>query len=137
MTTLTHDEIAALVKLLDMVEEDPDLIYRDERCYNIAAKAGAMLTALQARARESALEALAAYGQAAEAHTAQLAAEARVKELEGALQPFAAFSMASSFEKLPDDLPMTQGSRMAHRQVTAGDFKRARAALPATDKKGE
>lgn len=38
----------------------------------------AQLAAAEARARESALDALAAYGQAAEAHEAQLAAEARL-----------------------------------------------------------
>lgn len=38
----------------------------------------AQLAAAEARARESALEALAAYGQAAEAHEAQLAAEAKL-----------------------------------------------------------
>lgn len=49
--------------------------------------------------------------------------------LRTALEPFAAFARASSFDKLPDDLPMTQGSRFARRQITAGDFKRALAAI--------
>ena len=50
-------------------------------------------------------------------------------DLRTALEPFAEFARASGFDRLPDDMPMTQGSRMARRQVTAGDFKRALAAL--------
>ena len=50
-------------------------------------------------------------------------------DLREALEPFAGFARASGFDKLPDDLPMTQGSRLARRQVTAGDFKRALAIL--------
>jgi len=50
-------------------------------------------------------------------------------DLRAALEPFAEFARASGFSKLPDDLPMTQGSRLARRQVTAGDFKRALATL--------
>ncbi|MFN3314333.1 MAG: hypothetical protein ACK46Q_12820 [Hyphomonas sp.] len=52
-----------------------------------------------------------------------------LEELQAALKPFAEFARASSFDKLPDDTPMTQGSRFARRQVTAGDFKRALTAL--------
>ena len=43
----------------------------------------AQLAAAEARARESALDALAAYGQAADAHTAQLAAEAKLATARG------------------------------------------------------
>lgn len=50
---------------------------------------------------------------------------ARIAELEAALKPFADFASARGFDKLPDNAPMTPGSRMAHRQVTAGDFKAA------------
>lgn len=57
--------------------------------------------------------------------------------LREALEPFAEFARASSFDKLPDDMPMTQGSRMARRQVTAGDFKRALAALSAPAQEGD
>jgi hypothetical protein len=57
------------------------------------------------------------------------ALEDHARALAEALGPFAAFAAASSFDKVPDDLAMTQGSRFAHRQVTAGDFKRASAAL--------
>jgi hypothetical protein len=49
-----------------------------------------------------------------------------------ALKPFATFAEARNFDKLSDNMPMTLGSRLAHRQVTAGDFKRARAALSQT-----
>jgi hypothetical protein len=50
-------------------------------------------------------------------------------DLRAALEPFAEFARASGLDRMPDDMPMTQGSRMARRQVTAGDFKRALAAL--------
>lgn len=49
----------------------------------------AQLAAAEARARESALEALAAYGQAADAHTAQLAAEAKLAVAVDALKKIA------------------------------------------------
>lgn len=48
-----------------------------------------------------------------------------------ALKPFADFASAPSFDRLPDDMPITQGSRLAKKQVTAGDFKRALVALRA------
>lgn len=54
---------------------------------------------------------------------------ARLKEAEEALRPFHDFAKASGFDALPDDMPLTQGSRLARRQVTAGDFKRAAALL--------
>lgn len=57
------------------------------------------------------------------------AALAEGVRLKLALAPFAEFAKAPVFDELPNGLPMTQGSPMAHRQVTAGDFKRARAAL--------
>lgn len=49
--------------------------------------------------------------------------------LRSALQPFADYASLSSFDLLPDNHPLTQGSRMAAKQVTAADF---RAALLAT-----
>jgi predicted ArsR family transcriptional regulator len=49
-------------------------------------KAAAALTALQAQARESALEALSAYGQATEAYAAQMAAEAKLAKAVDALE---------------------------------------------------
>ncbi|GHC12740.1 hypothetical protein GCM10007291_07560 [Gemmobacter nanjingensis] len=55
----------------------------------------------------------------------------RITALEEALRPFADFADARGFDRLPDHLPMTQGSRFARRQVTAADFKAARAALAA------
>lgn len=64
---------------------------------------------------------------AAEADRDRLAAEvARLREV---LAPFAEFARADSFDRLPDETPMTQGSRLARKQVTAGDFKRALAAM--------
>lgn len=59
-------------------------------------------------------------------------AEARAGRLREALEPFVEFTKAGSFDRLPDNMPMTQGSSIAFRQVTAGDFKRARAAYMET-----
>lgn len=73
-----------------------------------------------------------AWGRVAAAIRASQAAPAPSDGLREALEPFAEFARASSFDKLPDDMPMTQGSRFARRQVTAGDFKRALAALSAS-----
>lgn len=52
-----------------------------------------------------------------------------------ALEPFAAF--IGSETKLPDDEPMTRGSSLARRQVTVGDFRRARRVYDATAPKQE
>ena len=49
----------------------------------------------------------------------------KILKLRAALKPFADFADTPTFEKLPDDYPMTQGSALARRQVTAGDFKKA------------
>ena len=49
---------------------------------------------------------------------------ARIEALELATKPFTDFASLHSFDKLPDDTPLTQGSRLAARQITAGDFKR-------------
>jgi len=51
---------------------------------------------------------------------------ARNAELVEGLRPFAEFASLQGFDKLPDDMPMTSGSRMAAKQVTASDFCRAR-----------
>lgn len=51
------------------------------------------------------------------------------REMVEALEPFAAYASMSGFDKLPDDAEMTRGSRIAARQVTASDFKRARAVI--------
>jgi hypothetical protein len=48
-------------------------------------------------------------------------------ELRQALEPFAAF--ADPRNKIPENMPITQGSQMARRQLTMGDCYRARAAL--------
>lgn len=53
----------------------------------------------------------------------------RLTDALAALKPFADFASASSFDRLPDDMPMTMGSKIARRQVTAGDFKAALRAL--------
>jgi hypothetical protein len=49
---------------------------------------------------------------------------ARIEELEQVLRPFSDFA-AGIHPSIPDDMPLTMGSRMARRQVTAGDFRRA------------
>ena len=46
-----------------------------------------------------------------------------------ALKPFAAFGSLSGADLLADDYVLTQGSRLAARQITIGDMRRARAAL--------
>ncbi len=57
----------------------------------------------------------------------------QVEELRIAAQPFVDFASAGSFNRLPDRLPLTQGSVMARRQVTAGDFKALRRAVQGLD----
>ena len=56
---------------------------------------------------------------------AEDAAAARIAELEAALAPFVAYASLPGFRILPDEMPVTQGSRMAARQVTVADFRRA------------
>lgn len=56
----------------------------------------------------------------------------RIKALEDALRPFADFAAARGFDRLPDNLPMTHGSSMAGKQVTARDFKEAHETLAAS-----
>lgn len=55
------------------------------------------------------------------------AALARIVELEAALRPFADFAKRSKLP--PDNHQMTQGSSFAAKQVTASEFRAARAAL--------
>lgn len=80
-------------------------------------------------------KATAAWNTRAAPTTAQIMADPRVKKLVEALEPFAVFAQSDSFDKLPDDTPMTQGSKFARRQVTASDFIAARAALAALKEK--
>jgi len=54
-----------------------------------------------------------------------------VRMVREAMTPFVEF--VRPFGPLPDDLPITQGSRFAARQLTALDFRRLAAALPALD----
>ena len=56
----------------------------------------------------------------------------RIKALEDALRPFADFGAARGFDRLPDHLPMTHGSSMAGKYVTARDFKEAHETLAAS-----
>lgn len=46
-----------------------------------------------------------------------------------AFQPFADFMASGSFDKIPDDMPLTAGSMLARRQVTAGHFRKLAAAI--------
>ncbi|RIY00175.1 hypothetical protein D3218_12870 [Aureimonas flava] len=65
---------------------------------------------------------------ALKAYEAKIAAlTAENATLREALAPFCAF--ANYLARAPDDLVMTRGSWIAAQQVTAGDFRRARAAL--------
>ena len=77
--------------------------------------------------RDRIIEARTAIMRRAQDEIARLTAKLRTAE--EALRPFAKFAEAGSFDRLPDDFPMTAGSPLARKQVTAGDFKRARAAL--------
>jgi hypothetical protein len=52
-----------------------------------------------------------------------------IAELEAALRPFAHFADAYGFHDLPDDIPLTQGTKFGRHHVTAGDCKRARTLL--------
>ena len=54
--------------------------------------------------------------------------------LVSALEPFAAF--ADPHRMAPPELPITQGSRMARRQLTMADCYRAAAALAAVQAEG-
>jgi hypothetical protein len=53
----------------------------------------------------------------------------RVEALTGALRPFADYAELSGARAMPDDFAVSQGSRLAARQITMGDCRKARAAL--------
>jgi hypothetical protein len=53
-----------------------------------------------------------------------------------ALKPFISFSDGTMFSHLPDDFVLTAGSRLAHRQLTAGDFRALRTALASSGNAG-
>lgn len=46
-----------------------------------------------------------------------------------AFKPFADFMAGSAFDKLPGEMPLTNGSGMARRQLTVGDFRKLREAI--------
>lgn len=46
-----------------------------------------------------------------------------------AFQPFADFMAGGSFDKIPDDMPLTAGSSIARRQITAGHFRKLATAI--------
>ena len=50
----------------------------------------------------------------------QVVAALRLRE---AAEPFIAFAKSGSFKLFGDDFVLTNGSRVAHRQLTAGDFR--------------
>ena len=50
----------------------------------------------------------------------QVVAALRLRE---AAEPFIAFAKSGSFKLFGDDFVLTNGSRQAHRQLTAGDFR--------------
>jgi hypothetical protein len=54
---------------------------------------------------------------------------ARVEALTRALRPFADYAELSGARAMPDDFAVSQGSRLAARQITMGDCRKARAAL--------
>ena len=58
-------------------------------------------------------------------------ADTNTQVLREALKPFADF--AEGMDALDDEYPVTPGSLLARRQVTAGDFKRAREAFYSTE----
>jgi hypothetical protein len=41
-----------------------------------------------------------------------------------AIKPFADYADTRAFETMPDDFKITQGSSLARKQITAGDFKK-------------
>lgn len=91
--------------------------------------------------RDTLIRNLAYQGELREAAEARLAASPDTQGMVlAALEPFAKYASLGMFDKLHDDMPMTQGSSIAARQVTAGDFKRAKAAyaaLTSTAEQGE
>jgi hypothetical protein len=50
----------------------------------------------------------------------QIVAALRLRE---AAEPFITFAKSGSFRLFGDDFVLTNGSRLAHRQLTAGDFR--------------
>ncbi|EFL88333.1 hypothetical protein [Ahrensia sp. R2A130] len=58
--------------------------------------------------------------------------EADNARLREALEPFAAFARLSGVARLPNDFPLTSGSRIAVKQLTVGDVRYALAVLSAT-----
>ena len=56
----------------------------------------------------------------------QIVAALRLRE---AAEPFIAFAKNGSFKLFGDDFVLTNGSRQAHRQLTAGDFRALLAAV--------
>ncbi len=50
-------------------------------------------------------------------------------DMRAALEPFAAFGEGRAFEILPDDFNITPGSALAGVQLTAGDIRKAIAAI--------
>jgi hypothetical protein len=56
--------------------------------------------------------------------------QARVAELEAALEPFAAYAPNENLDKaIPDGFVFSTGSPLAKKQLTFGHLRRARAAL--------
>lgn len=49
--------------------------------------------------------------------------------VQDAFKPFADFMAGGSFDKIPDDMPLTAGSSIARRQITAGHFRKLAAAI--------
>lgn len=58
-----------------------------------------------------------------------LAAKPDEEGVREAFKPFSDFMAGSTFDKLPDDAKLTNGSSLAWRQLTVGDFKKLRAAI--------
>ena len=79
MTTEPADAIATIQHLRARVAElEASLLATCQREAGIIERNDARVIALEAQAREAALDALSAYGQAADAYAAQLAAEAAI-----------------------------------------------------------
>lgn len=54
---------------------------------------------------------------------AELSTLRKLERAEKALEPFIAFASLPGFDRLPDDLQLTNGSRIAARQLTVADFR--------------
>lgn len=131
LATLRASLAEAEARAATLAAERDEAIRRRDAWRDKAAGYDEMAAAVRSKAKEAGPSIARALlrGALVEAEARAGRAEAALERMREALEPFVEFTKAGSFDRLPDGMPMTQGSSLAFRQVTAGDFKRARAAL--------